>query len=192
MEANTTLLDAARKMDVDALTEIFDLYAPALYKYVLRVCSDALMADHIVGDVFTKLLEHLSAGKGPRTNLRSYLYEMAYHLVIDEAEYSHRSVPIEVVGFIHYDAYPTYVSVENRILFESVLQAIQNRLTDYQRHVVILRLLEGFSVKETAAIVGKKAGAVKEAQTRAIATLREALGYQTVEASAISSGLGDD
>lgn len=180
-EADRTLLDAARRMDGDALVEIFDLYAPALYKYVLRVCRDALMADHIVGDVFAKLLEHLSAGKGPSTNLRSYLYEIAYHLVLDESKYSHRSEPIEVVDFIHYDAYPTYVSAENRILFESVLQAIENRLTDYQRHVVILRLLEGFSVKETAAIVGKKAGAVKVTQTRALAILREALVHPVVK-----------
>jgi DNA-directed RNA polymerase specialized sigma24 family protein len=85
-EADRTLLDAARRMDGDALVEIFDLYAPALYKYVLRVCPDTLMADHIVGDVFAKLLEHLSAGKGPSTNLRSYLYEIAYHLVLDESK----------------------------------------------------------------------------------------------------------
>ena len=182
-EVDRSLVDAARRMDGDALVEIFDLFAPALYRYAFRLCRDALMADHIVGDVFAKLMEHLSAGKGPSTNLRSYLYEIAYHLVLDEAEYSHRAAPIEVVDFIQYDAYPTYVRVENRILFESVLQAMQNRLTDYQRHVLILRLLEGFSVKETAAIVGKKAGAVKVAQTRALAILREALVHPVVEAN---------
>src|SRR5215207_10517741 len=100
MEVDTTLLDAARKMDRDALVEIFDRYAPALYRYALRLCNDAVMADQIVGDVFAKLVENLSAGKGPRTNLRSYLYEMTHHLILDKAESSQRSAPIEVVDLI--------------------------------------------------------------------------------------------
>ena len=171
-----TLLEAARRMDADALVEIFDQYAPALYKYVLRLCNDAVMADHIVGDVFAKLLENLSAGKGPSIYLRSYLYEMAYHLVVDAAHSSHQSAPIEVADFVHHDAYSTYFSVENRMLFEIVRRAIENDLTDDQRHVVILRFLEGFSLKETAAILGIKVGNVKVIQSRAIGILRKALG----------------
>ncbi len=77
------LLEAARNMNRDALIEIFDLYSSALYNYALRLCNDALIADYIVGDVFAKLLEHLSAGNGPETNLRSYLFQTAYHLIVD-------------------------------------------------------------------------------------------------------------
>lgn len=84
MEAEITLLAAARKMDGDALLKIFDLYASALYKYSFRLCNNAVMADQIVGDIFVKLMEQFSTGRGPNTNLRSYLYEMAYHLVVDE------------------------------------------------------------------------------------------------------------
>jgi RNA polymerase sigma-70 factor, ECF subfamily len=175
MEVDTTLLDAARKMDRDALVEIFDRYAPALYKYALRLCNDAVMADQIVGDVFAKLVDNLSAGKGPRTNLRSYLYEMTHHLILDKAEYSHRSAPIEVVDFKHHDGYSTSGSVEDRILFESLRWAIQNDLTDDQRHVVILRFLEDFSLKETAAILGKNVGNVKVIQYRALGILRRHL-----------------
>ncbi len=82
MEAELSLLDAARGMDKKALIAIFDRYAPELYNYALRLCGDPLQADHVVGDVFTKFLERLVAGKGPRTNLRSYLYKMTYHLII--------------------------------------------------------------------------------------------------------------
>jgi DNA-directed RNA polymerase specialized sigma24 family protein len=46
--------------------------------------------------------------------------------------------------------------------------------------------MEGFSLKETAAIIGKKVGNVKVIQTRAISALRRALDYQIVETSAIS------
>ena len=50
-----------------------------------------------------------------------------------------------------------------------------NDLNDAQRHVVILRFMEGMSLKETAAITGKKINNVKVIQNRAIAALHKAL-----------------
>ena len=84
VEPVDSLLYAARKMNREALEQIFDLYAPVLYSRVIRSCEDPIVADHIVGDVFTKLLSQLARGKGPRTNLGSYLFEMADHLVTDK------------------------------------------------------------------------------------------------------------
>lgn len=180
MQTDMTLLDAARKMDSDALIEIFDLYSTALYNYALRLCNDAVMADYIVGDVFAKLLEHLSAGNGPATNLRSYLYQTTYHLVVDEARTEHREVPIEVVDLLSHDAYSAYLNLENRAVFETIMQVVRNDLTDDQRHVIVLRFLEGFSLRETAMILGKEVNNVKVTQNRAIASLRKALEYQVV------------
>jgi RNA polymerase sigma-70 factor (ECF subfamily) len=175
METDLELLAAARKMDCDALIRIFDLYAPALYKYSFRMCNDATTADQIVGDVFAKLMEQLSAGGGPGTNLRSYLYEMTYHLFVDGARYSHRMAPMEAVDFTVSGEYSPAVSSEERSLFEAVLHSVMKDLTDAQRQIILLRFLEGFSVKETAAITGKKVGNVKVIQNRALAALRKAL-----------------
>lgn len=177
-ETDMTLLEAARQMNREALVEIFDLYSPALYNYAFRMCNDSLTADCIVGDVFAKLLEQFSIGKGPTANLRSYLYETAYHLVVDEARYSRRGAPLEAVEFLNSERFSVLISMENRVLFEAVLRAIRDDLTEDQRHVVILRFLEGFSLQETAAIIGKEVGNVKVIQNRAIAALRKALEYK--------------
>lgn len=177
-ETDMTLLEAARQMDRTALVQIFDLYSPALYNYALRLCNDSLMADYIVGDVFAKLLEHLSAGGGPNANLRSYLYEMAYHLVVDETRHSHRAASLESINLQLQDGFPTHLNVENRILFDAIVRAIRNDLTEDQRHVIILRFLEGFSLQETAAIIGKDVNNVKVIQNRAVAALRKALEHK--------------
>jgi len=175
MENDTALLAAARKMDRDALIKIFDLYSAALYRYTFHLCNNAVQADQIVGDVFAKLMEHLSAGRGPTTNLRSYLYEMAYHLVVDDARYSHRMASIEAADFTISDAHFSLISADEQSLFEAVLRVIMNDLTEDQQHVILLRFMEGFSVNETAAIIGKKTGNVMAIQHRAIAALRKAL-----------------
>ncbi len=179
-DSDTALLEGAKQMDRDALVQIFDTYSPAIYNYAYRLCNDALMADYIVGDVFAKLLEHLSAGRGPSSNLRSYLDEMTYHMVVDEARYSHRTAQIESVDLQLHDENPGNISVEDRVLYKTVMQAIRNNLTVDQRHVIILRFLEGFSVHETAVIIGKEESNIKVIQNRAIAALRKALGHEGV------------
>jgi RNA polymerase sigma factor (sigma-70 family) len=174
METDIELLQAARMMDEEALVKIFDLYARPLYKYALRLCEDPLVADHIVGDVFAKFLDQLSAGHCPNSNLRSYLFETAYHLIVDKVRISRRSAPLEALTFAGQKAYAPLSSVEDPILLEMISHAIKHDLTDDQRHVIILRFLEEFSLRETAALLGKSIGHVKVIQTRALAKLRKA------------------
>ncbi len=177
-EADIALLDSARNMDQDALIKIFDLYSSSLYNYALRLCNDPLEADQVVGDVFAKLVEQLSAGNGPSANLRSYLYEMTYHLIVDKSRYSRRQVPLETVEFVRQDGSATLLGLEERMMFEAVALAIKNYLTEDQRHVIILRFLEGFSLRETAEIIGKEVCNVKVIQNRGVAKLRKALNYK--------------
>lgn len=178
IETDVSLLDAAKSMNQDALVKIFDLYSSVLYNYALRLCNDPLEADQVVGDVFAKLLEQLSAGNGPSTNLRSYLYEMTYHLIVDKSRYSRREAPLEAVDFLRHDGASPLTRLEDRMLFETVIMAIKNHLTEDQRHVIILRFLEGFSLRETARIIGKEVYNVKVIQNRGVAKLRKALDYK--------------
>ncbi|HEY9527303.1 MAG TPA: RNA polymerase sigma factor [Anaerolineales bacterium] len=175
MENDSSLLDAAREMDQDALVKIFDLYSFPLFNYAARLCGDPVLADHIVGDVFARLLEQLSSGQGPRTNLRSYLYETTYHLIIDETRYSRRRAPLEVAGLLRPESQARSTGLDDQILFQQILHVMQNDLTDDQRHVIFLRFLEEFSLRETAAIMGKTIDHVKVLQHRAITALRRSI-----------------
>jgi RNA polymerase sigma-70 factor, ECF subfamily len=175
MDDKAVLLRAVREMNAEALTKVFDLYAPAIYKYAFHYCHIATVADQIVGDVFARLIEQLSLGKGPSSNLRSYLFEIAYHAVVDDFRYYRTRRPLDAAeGFLPSANY-TDRTAEEQILFKNVLRAIRNDLTEDQRHVLILRFLEGFSVKETALIMGKTVTNTKVIQNRALAALRQSL-----------------
>ena len=170
------LLQAAKRLDQAALAEIFDSYAPAIYGYILRLCHNPEQADQIVGDVFSKLLEKLASGKGPRTNLRSYLYQIAYHLFIDQTRYDQRIAPIEIVEYMSGDTNSVQDEIENRALLDTVLLAINTDLTVDQRHVIVLRFLEGMDLQETAKILDKSVNNVKVLQNRGIEKIRKVLG----------------
>jgi RNA polymerase sigma-70 factor (ECF subfamily) len=183
MKEGVALLKAAQKLDEDALTAIFDQFAPAIYKYTLRLCHDPIVADKIVGDVFSQLLEQFAAGKGPRTNLRSYLYQTAYHLVVDRSRDNQHNAPLDVaIGTYEKGQFtPTQSQIEERVMMDALISAMNTELTEDQRHVIILRFLEDFSLKETAEIIGKEVNNIKVIQNRGIAKLRKVLGLQLGE-----------
>jgi RNA polymerase sigma-70 factor (ECF subfamily) len=176
MENDTELLKAARTKDKkEALEKIFDLYSSALTKYALRWGCDPLLADQIVGDVFVKLMEQLDLGKGPETNLRSYLYQITYHQIIDQGRASHKSAPLEAADGVRQEEDSPALRLENQEMFDLILKAIDDELTDDQRQVILLRFIEEFSLQETADIMGKKVNHVKVIQSRAIAKLRKVM-----------------
>ena len=186
MDLQISFLTATTKTGGNSLAGIFELYAPALYKYAFRLCNNTVIADQIVGEVFAKFIEQLPSGKLAGINLRTYLYEIAYKIFVDEARYANYFVSSEAGSIRYADQWSMDLSAEDRRLFETIQWALMNDLTDDQRHVVLLRFVEGFSLKETAAIIGKKVGNVKVIQNRAIAALREALDYNVVETRTIT------
>jgi RNA polymerase sigma-70 factor (ECF subfamily) len=162
-------------LDQAALAAIYDLYSRSIFRYALRLCEDPLEADQIVGDVFNQFLEQVSRGGGPKTNLRSYLYQIAYHIFIDHVRERQRTVPIDLADHDR-EADSLDVQVEEQNLLKELSSAIQKDLTVEQKHVIILRFQEGLSLRETADIMGKDINAIKSLQKRGITNLQKSLG----------------
>jgi len=172
------LLQAARKFDQDALGTIFDLHSGSIYRYALRLCRDPLEADNVVGDVFGLLLEQLTEGKGPRTNLKSYLYQITYHVIVDRSRRQRRITPLEQAEIHVQHASSVASQAEEDDIMGAVIEAMFTQLTPDQRDVLILRFVEGFNVRETAEIVGRNENNVKVIQNRGLAKLRHVLNQE--------------
>jgi len=176
MNQEPALTLPAGPLDRDAFAAIFDAYAPAIYKYLRRLNVGPQEADQLVGDVFARLLDKYVEGKGPQENLRSYLFQIAYHLVVDEARERQRAAPIDIADSVKEDLEPVQSRVEDKLFFENLLKIMDRELTEEQKNVIVLRYQEDFSLKETAEIVGKNVNAIKALQNRAIGRLRKVLG----------------
>lgn len=181
MSEFAALLRAARNLDQKALTTIFDLYSPPLYKFVSRLVHDPVLSDQIVADVFVQFVEELGAGKGPRANIRLYLYRIAHRMLVERFRDTHPFSSLEVAIRTREDSKtaPTPAQMDERSTMESLLVSMNTELSEDQRLVIILRFLEDFSLKETAEIIGKDVNNVKVIQTRGIAKLKKTLGMQT-------------
>jgi RNA polymerase sigma-70 factor, ECF subfamily len=173
---NTALLKAALKMDQGALIAIFDQYALDIYKYLYTLCNDPVVSDEIVGDVFSELLEQCATGSESIINLRIFLYQVAYRRVVEYiiTDQDRKRSKTNAKILIPITQSPALSDEENRQI-GALLVAINSHLNDIQRHVMILRFLEGFSLKETAVIVGKSVSSVKVTQNHALARLQKIL-----------------
>ena len=175
MKDESAVLTAASSLDQVALATIFDEYAPAIYKYLLRLGVSPQEADQLAGDVFARLLDKFAEGEGPQKNLRSYLFQIAYHLVVDGARERQRIAPLEVAESVNAEREPVQSRAEEKMLLERVSMAMKNELTEDQRNVIVLRFQEEFTLKETAEIIGKNVNAVKALQNRGIQKLRQVM-----------------
>ncbi|MGB7875729.1 MAG: sigma-70 family RNA polymerase sigma factor [Anaerolineales bacterium] len=175
MQDETAVLAAASSLDQVALATIFDEYAPAIYKYLLRLGVSPQEADQLAGDVFARLLDKFAEGEGPHKNLRSYLFQIAYHLVVDGARERQRIAPLEVADSVNQEMEPVQSRAEEKMLLERVSMAMKRELTEDQRNVIVLRFQEEFTLKETAEIIGKNVNAVKALQNRGIQKLRQVM-----------------
>jgi RNA polymerase sigma-70 factor, ECF subfamily len=174
MTIDVAKIKSIKDLKPDILGAVFDYYAPAVYKYAFRLCRDSVEADQIVGDVFSTLLEQLAVGKGPETNLRAYLYQIAYHMVVDRSRERQRIAPIDE-NAPERNASSVVLKAENQILLDALAFAIKNELTDEQRQVITLRFQESFSLQETARIVGRNVNAVKALENRGVKKLKQIL-----------------
>jgi RNA polymerase sigma-70 factor, ECF subfamily len=186
MDREITLLAVARQLNGDALTEIFELYAPSLYKYAYRLYQDAGLADQLVGFIFERCVQELSDGRHPGVNLRLYLYEIAYGIAKGDTHYAYPFAPTDKLILMNYDRGYANLAAEDKRLLADIHRALICNLKADQRNVVILRFMEGFTLKETARITGKKINNVKVIQNRAIVALQQAVGASATEKQRIT------
>lgn len=169
--AEAALLELARDLDSRALGQIHDEYYPVIYRYALYRVREAEAAADIAAEVFLRLLNALHAGRPPQTTLRGWLFGVAAHQVADYWR-GHR-VPVELSEDLP-DGHSVAGEVEDRLQRGEVRRALR-RLTEEQQQVLALRFGDGFSVEESATVMGKSVTAIKALQFRALEALRRHL-----------------
>jgi RNA polymerase sigma-70 factor (ECF subfamily) len=94
MTSDKELLKSARAFDQQTLAEIYDQYSPKLYRYAIRLLGDDTQAEDCVAETFSRFLNALQQGGGPKEHLQAYLYRIAHNWITDQ--YRRQSpVPLE-------------------------------------------------------------------------------------------------
>lgn len=174
------LLVKARLFDLDALARIYDLYNGSIYSYAYRLLGNPGLSEECVAETFSRFLNAIRAGLGPKDHLRAYLYRIAHNWLTDQFR---RQEPLLFPVDLDLSLVApndTELEARDRIEIQKVRFALQ-KLTEEQQKVIILKFLEGWENEEVAIALDKPVGAVKSLQHRAINTLRRLLEKEVYE-----------
>ncbi|WP_240377451.1 RNA polymerase sigma factor [Bacillus piscicola] len=159
---------AYQKGDNEALEGIYTLLKPPLYSFVFRYSRDEHLSIDIVQDTFVKLQRHKHDYNPEKGKLKSYLFQIAYRLLITKLNRRKRWKKL----------LPFLTPVQNDGLHLSdritIREAIA-KLPDTQRAVVLLYYYHELSQDEVAQILAIPKGTVKSRLHVAIKRLREEL-----------------
>lgn len=169
------IVDAAREGDEAALAELYNLYFPRVYRYILARMGNPYDAEDLTEEVFLRVLDAIGRFQWREAPFSAWLFRIAHNAVISQRRKDGargRSSPLSEA--LPVDSQGPEELVENRLALSEVMKAAET-LPEAQRRVIALRFAAGLSVAETAKAMGKGEGNVKVIQHKAIAKLREML-----------------
>ena len=155
----------------EQLTALFDSCYPRLVRYAYARTSNRTDSEDIAADVFVRAFESLDSYRDRGAPMEAWLFRIAHNLVVDRLRAASRYQRSEEDDGNLPGAPDTAHIAERNLLVGSVKKAM-DRLTPDQKEVVSLRFFAGLSAKETADVMHKGHGAVREMQRAAIEKLR--------------------
>ena len=179
-EGFAELLEAARQGETWALSALWRDLHPRLFRYLRS--QEPAAAEDLASDAWLGLAKGLRRFKGDELALRRWAFMIARRRLVDhlrrQARRRTRAEPQERLE----RAAPGGVE-EQAVESLSALGAvdhIRSLLTPEQAEVVMLRVVGGFDVGEVARLVGKRPGAVRALQHRAMQQLARSLSPEPV------------
>ena len=178
-ERDERVLVEAAQADPARFLDLYERHFHRVYAYVLRRARNRQDAEDITAEVFHRALDHLDRFEWRGTPFVAWLFRIASHALADHWAGSRRRAGGHAPAGREESA-PLGAMPATDPEFEQKVMLFQlvDRLPDEQRRVVALRFGEGRSIQETAAVVGKSEGAVKQLQLRALQNLRKAMEAQ--------------
>jgi RNA polymerase sigma-70 factor (ECF subfamily) len=166
------LVRRIRTNEPDAFDELYARYSPRVFGYLYqRLNGNHEEAEDLTAEVFTKVYEKIDSYQVQGAPLSSWLFRIAHNRLIDSVRRRPRQTQVGLDLAPEVPAGPVFQGVEQAVALEQIRVGLA-RLTPEQRQVIELRFLEGKSLAETAAEVGRNEDAVKKLQSRGLASLR--------------------
>jgi RNA polymerase sigma-70 factor (ECF subfamily) len=171
----STILSAVRRAqegDGEAFGELYDRYVTMVHRYVVHRVGDRALAEDVTSETFVRALRRIDSLSFQGRDVGAWLVTIARNLVLDHVKSSRYRLEVSTADML--DADRATDGPEDAVvahLTNTQLLACVKQLGGEQQECIVLRFLHGLSVAETAAVMGKKDGAIKALQHRAVRRL---------------------
>jgi len=171
-------VERAQAGDAEAFGELYDRYVDVVFRYVSYRVGSRQLAEDLTSETFLRALRRIGSFTWQGRDVGAWFVTIARNLVADHYKSSRYKLElttddVQVASGGAADRmveespeHAVLEQMQNKVLLEAVKQ-----LGSEQQECIALRFLQGLSVAETAAVMGKNEGAVKALQYRAVRAL---------------------
>ncbi|MBJ7357941.1 sigma-70 family RNA polymerase sigma factor [Nocardioides sp.] len=166
------LVELARKGDSEAFGMLYDHYQGSVYRFLFYRTRSATLAEDLTSETFFRALRSMQSFRWQGKDFGAWLMTIARNLATDhfKAGRTRLEMTTEDMG-LHDDATEgpetsVLASLTNEILLKALTE-----LPAEQKDCLIMRFLQGMSIAETADVLGRSEGAVKQLQLRGVRNL---------------------
>jgi len=163
-----------------ALTSLMQRHGTAVYRYCREELHDRTLADDVHQQIFIQAHRDLR-GFGGRSTLRTWLFAIARHRVLDAAK-SRRRAEAHIEEDDTADAVdptpPAGERLDDARLQLTLIHCLR-KLGEHARGVLVLRYQQGLTFDDLAVIYGEKPGTLQARVMRSLPALRRCIEART-------------
>jgi RNA polymerase sigma-70 factor (ECF subfamily) len=171
------LVELARKGDADAFGMLFDHYHGSVYRFLFHRTRSATLAEDLTSETFFRALRSMSGFRWQGKDFGAWLMTIARNLATDHFKAGRTRLEMTTEDMSLHDG-GTREGPEDAVLTSLTNEVLLGALTELpaeQRDCLVMRFLQGMSIAETAAVLGRSDGAVKQLQLRGVRNLAKLL-----------------
>lgn len=175
-EEDATIIDAARQGDRAAWEQLYSRIYPRLRSFLVRK-TGAAEAEDAINETMARAIAGIKSYTPGDAGFDGWVFGIARHVAADHhrrvaRDRRQRSVAHRVDG----SGRDQWFSVDDNLELEddhARLRSMFERLDPEQKELLELRVIARLTADEVAAVLQRRPGAVRTAQSRALARLRQ-------------------
>jgi RNA polymerase sigma-70 factor, ECF subfamily len=170
------LVELARTGDSEAFGQLYDHYHASVYRFLYYRVGSVPLAEDLTAETFFRALRSMSSFRWQGKDFGAWLMTIARNLTTDHFKAGRTRLESTTEDMSTLDSSTegpegaVLASLTNEALLEALAQ-----LPAEQRDCLVMRFLQGLSIAETADVLGRSAGAVKQLQLRGVRNLAKIL-----------------
>lgn len=170
------LVQLAQGGDKEAFAQLYDLYVDTVFRYVLVRVANRALAEDLTSETFVRAIRRIDSFTWQGKDIAAWFVTIARNLIADHVKSARFRFEVATADMRDADERVDAPDTEvlTRLRDERLVSAIKQLGPD-QAECITLRFLQGLSLADTARVLGKSEGAVKQLQLRATRALRKAL-----------------
>jgi RNA polymerase sigma-70 factor (ECF subfamily) len=174
LEDELILLNRARALDQDALSQIHERYYTRVYRYIDYRVQNVQSVEDLTSEVFIRFLKAIRDHHAPPNSIEGWLVGVAKNVVKEHYRRKRRD-DWSFLGEDEASSLPTPAEAVDTNLMNEELREAMKALTEEQQQVLALRFGFEMPIKQVAEAMQKSEGSIKMLQVRAVASLTRIL-----------------